>query len=300
MNVARLSPLCCVAVVLLQSCIAYNPDCADDNTPVVGRTDAILDLRRDFVRTQEAPIGNLITDAYFAHLEPQMQGRPAIAVLDSGAIRDRNDCALDGFIDRGPITLGQLADILPFDNVVVLGKVTETNLWLLLERAVRRLGDPGQAGLAEDFLQVSHLRFTVDCGQPAAVPGVDGRRITEISIVDDTGATVWVDADGLVVAPETANARALHLTRDSTCECDATDDCDFGCACDPDCDQTYLIVTTSRLLTGSDGLIEEVEIPDTLVRPDFVVVGNHIADHTPVNPTVDGRISWVSVCREES
>ncbi len=247
----------------LAGCVAFNPDCPADETALIGRTETLLDLRRSFVRTREAPIGNLITDAFYDHLAAEFGSQPGFAVVNAGAIRDRTDCETREFIDRGPVTLGQIADMLPFDNRVVLVEVSERDLWRALEHSVARLGDPGEAGLAGQFLQVSHLRFTVDCAQPAAQSSVVGQRITRLFIADASG-------------------NEQELSRASVSDTNR-----------------YRIATNSFLADGNDGytgLFARQAIPAELERPDFVVVANYIADHTPVAPVSEGRIELLPSC----
>jgi len=250
----------------LAGCLDFNLDCPPDNTEVVGRTETLLDLRHSFLRTREAPVGNMIADAFYDHMRPQFQPDDlVIAIINTGSIRDRNDCRVTEFIDRGPVTLGQVADMLPFDNNVVVAEVAERDLWRMLEHAVARLGDPGEGGLAGQFLQVSHLEFAVDCDLRAAVDDEQlGLRVTRIQIRD---------ADGNL---GTALDRAdLTSTR------------------------RYKVVTNSFLAEGGDGYVDmfaKQPLPEDIERADFLVVANYIADRTPVTPTTEGRINLESNC----
>jgi 2',3'-cyclic-nucleotide 2'-phosphodiesterase (5'-nucleotidase family) len=255
---------------LAPACLAYNPDCPPDETSVVGHVETLLDLRRSFIRTREAPVGNLITDAFYAHMAAEFGATLGIAVVNAGAVRDRTDCAAREFIDRGPVTLGQIADMLPFDNEVVLTEIGERDLWRALEHSVARLGDPGETGLAGQFLQVSHLRVSVDCSLQAAGDDIDGpivgQRITGIEVID---------ADGHATPLDKVN---------------------------PSPTTRYKVATNTFLADGGDGytgIFARQAVPGELSRPDFVVVANYIADHTPVSPAVEGRITLATSCIED-
>ena len=99
---------CLLVTVLagLTGCLAYNVECPSDDSAVLGRTESLLDLRRTFLRTREAPIGNLIADAFYDHMRAQFQpDDKVIAVVNAGSIRDRNDCRITEFIERCQLIL---------------------------------------------------------------------------------------------------------------------------------------------------------------------------------------------------
>ena len=243
------------ATVALTSCVAYNTDCPPDESAVIGQTETVLDLRHSFVRTHEAPIGNLITDAFYDYLVPQ---GAELALVNGGSIRDRTDCSATDFIDRGPIRLGQLVEILPFDNKVALVEVTGRELAKVLEQSVARLGDPGEPGMAGQFLQVSHLRFDVDCAQPAQVGDQVGNRVRNIEIRSSSGVyDAW-------------NPNATYVVATNSFLSNGGDG--------------YVWLRTQRPLTDP--------------RPDFAVVASYIAAFPgrSVAPTVDGRIHLLESC----
>lgn len=271
----RLSLLLAVAA---SGCVAYNPDCEPDDTSVVGRTDTILDLRPELIRTREAPVGNLVSDAYYAHL--RADGARA-AVVNAGSIHDRTECQVAEIIDRGPIRLGQLAGMLPIDNLVVLVEVSETELWDVLEHSVARLGDLGDAGIAGRFLQVSHLRFDVDCDRPAATADQVGNRVTAITWIDEAqdGSTTEH-----VLNREARNDPSLGA-------------CDDGGGNPAPC--LIKIAVNDFLGGGGEGyewLRTKIAIAEE--RPDFVAVANYIANQPDqtVSPAIEGRINLDSSC----
>jgi 5'-nucleotidase / UDP-sugar diphosphatase len=243
------------ALWTLTGCVAYNADCSPDETGIIGQTETVLDLRHSFVRTQEAPIGNLITDSFYDYLQPQ---GARLALVNGGSIRDRSACHDSDFIDRGPIRLGTLVDILPFENELALVEITGSDLYKALEHSVARLGDPGEAGVAGQFLQVSRLRFDVDCAQPAQEGDQVGYRISRVEVRDaaDTFSAV--------------NSAETYLVATNTFLADGGD--------------------------GYAWLREKRTQADQ--RPDFLVVASYVSsrpEHT-VAPSVDGRIRLSDSC----
>ncbi|MBI5509812.1 MAG: 5'-nucleotidase C-terminal domain-containing protein [Deltaproteobacteria bacterium] len=243
------------ALCHLSGCVAYNNDCPVDLSPVVGRTEVSLDLRHTFLRTAEAPVGNLVADALFSFTAGL---GTALAVVNAGAISDRSGCGLTDVIDRGPVRLGRLAELLPFDNEVAQVEISGRDLRRLLERSVAHLTDPGEAGLSGQFLQVSHLRFSADCTKPAAEGDQVGQRVTNIEIGDP----------GTGLAPVADDQRYLVATN------------------------SFLAAGGD----GYSWLTNRHPLADA--PADFVVVANYISAQTDrsVAPAVDGRIELAPSC----
>jgi len=238
-------------------CLAYNAECPPDTTPIIGRTESFLDLRHSFVRTREAPIGNLITDAFYAEL---LSFGADLAIVDSGSIRDQSDCGAMDFIDAGPVSRGLIAEILPFDNKLALVEVTGNDLMKVLEHSVARLGDPGEMGVASQFLQVSHLQFQVDCAGAAQEGNQVGERVSHVAIADAAGS--WTPLD----------AQQTYRIATNTFLADGGD--------------AYLWLRNQHPL------------PSAL--PDFVVVATYISTQpgSVVAPAVSGRILLDQSCLE--
>ncbi len=241
-----LSSLICL---LATGCEAYNPACRVDETSVVGQTESFLDLRPAVVRTQEAVVGNLIADALYDALT---DNGVAAAVVDAGAIRDRSACGPHAFIDRGPVQLGELADMLPFENNLALVQVNGSELAKVLEHSVARLGEAGPVGQAEQFLQVSHLQFHVDCSKAAQQGDQVGQRITNIALLDRDGVAHPLDVAATYLIATNTRLAAGH--------------------------DGYTWLNQPRPLTDPPA--------------DFMVVANYIASRPgrSVAPTVEGRI----------
>jgi 2',3'-cyclic-nucleotide 2'-phosphodiesterase (5'-nucleotidase family) len=91
-------------------------------------------------RVRETAIGNLLADAV------RWAGEADLAVVNGGGIR--------GSLPAGTVTLGDIYQMVPFDNAVVVFTLTGEELRAVLDRAARNAGGGG-------FLQVSGVRFTI-------------------------------------------------------------------------------------------------------------------------------------------
>ncbi len=175
-----------------QACTAFN-ECQETAGSVVGYTAVDLELRASLVRYQEAPIGNLVADSFYDTARDNCGGGvecPDIAVENAGAIRSfaETGCSQKDVIGAGPIQDTDVRSILPFaTNHNVQVALTARDLRVMLEHAVDRLGEAATTDVNGWFLQVSHLRFTVDC---------DGQR----QLVDATGTQVLQVGSRVVLA----------------------------------------------------------------------------------------------------
>ncbi len=112
---------------------------------VVAVASVFLDGEREHVRSRETNLGNLITDAMRA-----LSGAE-IAFCNGGGIR--------ASIDEGPITMGEVLQVLPFGNELCTVKLTgEQVKGVLAESASREPGDGG-------FMQISGLKVVIKDGQ---------------------------------------------------------------------------------------------------------------------------------------
>jgi 2',3'-cyclic-nucleotide 2'-phosphodiesterase (5'-nucleotidase family) len=126
----------------------------------IARTVESFDVRAETVRTVEAPIGNLITDAMRRAVDAE------IGLISGGQIRSNAQ------FGRGAIlTRRDFLAIMPFSNQVVPLQVSGSEVRLALERGVSSVG-------SGPFLQVSGLRIFYD---PARAPG---DRVREIVVGD--------------------------------------------------------------------------------------------------------------------
>lgn len=139
----------------------------------LGTTEHALDSRRATVRSQEAAIGSLITDAQRAATNAD------VAILNGGGIRANREYPAGSKLTRRDI-LGEL----PFGNRTVVTELKGSDLKEALEQGVSQLGTG-----AGRFPQVSGITFIVDSRAPV------GSRVSSVTVGDkplDPAATYRV------------------------------------------------------------------------------------------------------------
>lgn len=169
----------------------------------------------DGVRTQETNLGNLTADANLDYAnEIQSDTEVWVSIKNGGGIRASigqtvvpaggseplrgvNEQILDGdgnvVKPTGGISQNDIQTTLAFNNDLVVGQLTATELVAVLEHGVAAL--PGVAG---QFIQVAGVEFSFDPDAPA------GARIDDAAFIDpDTGEirAVLVN-DGVIVNPD--------------------------------------------------------------------------------------------------
>ncbi len=127
----------------------YNKELEVKLGEVIGEAVVALDGERANVRTKETNLGNLVADVM------RDAGSADICLTNGGGIR--------ASINAGPISVGDVFNVLPFDNTLVVLEVSGANIKAALERSVSEY--PQQLG---GFLQVSGLSFEFD---PLKAPG---------------------------------------------------------------------------------------------------------------------------------
>jgi len=135
---------------------------------VVGYTLVPLVGDRTPIRTQETNLGDLVADAMKWAAGPDVQ----IALMNAGGIRWHRT------FPAGPITRGDVYELLPFGNVLVMMDLTGAQVRLALENGVSQW-----QSVAGRFPQVSGLKFTFDPTKPA------GSRVVNVWV----GGTPLVD-----------------------------------------------------------------------------------------------------------
>ncbi len=121
----------------------------------VGETLVDLDARKSVVRTREAAIGDLFTDAMNYAVGTK------IAVTNGGGIRG------DKIYPKGEITTATLTQMHPFGNSIVIVQLTGKQFKEVLERgaaALRSKNDPRDPKTIDTgaFLQVAGLKEVID------------------------------------------------------------------------------------------------------------------------------------------
>src|SRR5699024_10310210 len=136
--------------------------------------EALIDIKNSGTGEGEAPIGNLVTDAMLAKAQEKVP-ETVIAFQNGGGIR--------ATIEKGPITVGEVMDVLPFGNDPVTGVLTGEEIKETLEHSVH-LAPYYHGG----FLHVSGMTFKYDSGKE------QGDRIIEMKVNVD-GEFVDLDLD---------------------------------------------------------------------------------------------------------
>jgi 5'-nucleotidase len=127
---------------------------------VVGESAGFIEGDRSVCRAQECPMGNLVADAMLARVADQ---GVQIAIQNGGGLR--------ASIDEGPITMGEIVTVLPFQNTLATFELTGAEVIEALENGVSEMADG-----AGRFPQVAGMSFSVD---PAAEPG---SRISDVMV----------------------------------------------------------------------------------------------------------------------
>lgn len=118
---------------------------------VVGEAAVPLNGDRTAVRSSETNLGNLVADAM------RERGEADLALVNGGGIR--------AGIDAGPITLGELLTVLPFNNELVTMELTGAQVRQILDMNAANARSDDNGG----FLQVSGVSFVVRDGSATDV-----------------------------------------------------------------------------------------------------------------------------------
>lgn len=127
---------------------------------VVAETSAEIVGAREVCRAEECAMGNLVADAMLARVKDQ---GIQIAITNGGGLR--------ASIDAGPVTMGEVLTVLPFQNTLSTFQVTGEAIRAALENGVSQVEDGGGR-----FPQVAGLTFTWDPAAPV------GSRIVDIEV----------------------------------------------------------------------------------------------------------------------
>ena len=139
-------------------------------TPIAEIT-APIDGSRETCRTQECPMGVLVTDAMLARTADQ---GVTIAITNGGGLR--------ASIDQGTATVGDVLAVLPFQNTLATMKIAGADIVGALEAAVSGIEEG-----AGKFPQVGGLRFKLN---KSVAPNAG--RVTDVEVKDGDN---WVPID---------------------------------------------------------------------------------------------------------
>ncbi len=141
----------------------------------VGTAGVALDGSSASCRFGECNFGNLITDAM---LEATKSHQTTIAIQNGGGIRTS--------IAVGPITFGQVLEVLPFSNALATFQIAGAEIVAALESGVGRAENPQNDGTGR-FPQVAGMRYSFDPSKPV------GSRIVKVEVKLPDGAFAPID-----------------------------------------------------------------------------------------------------------
>ncbi|HVS13843.1 MAG TPA: bifunctional metallophosphatase/5'-nucleotidase [Thermoanaerobaculia bacterium] len=151
----------------------------------VGSAAVLLDGRESSCRFGECNLGNLIADALLE--EGRARGGAQVALQNGGGVRSS--------ISAGPITIGQVLEVLPFGNTVSTFGLRGSDLLAVLEHGVGVVEDPDNDGTGR-FLQVAGLRYAFSRSAPA------GERIRNVEVLESEQPTAEGEPDWRPLDPE--------------------------------------------------------------------------------------------------
>ena len=137
----------------------------------VGETSAAIDGSRESCRLGECSMGNLVADAMLDRVKGQ---GVSIAVQNGGGLR--------ASIDSGQITMGEVLEVLPFQNAIATFELKGSDVVAALESGVSQVEE-----IKGRFPQVAGLRFAWD----ETIEPLKGR-VRQVQVMKDGE---WADID---------------------------------------------------------------------------------------------------------
>ncbi|MBK4217860.1 5'-nucleotidase C-terminal domain-containing protein [Paracoccus caeni] len=139
---------------------------------VVAESASDIDGDRNNCRARECTMGNLVADAMVDRVKDQ---GVTIAIANGGGLR--------ASIDTGPVTMGEVYTVLPFQNTLATFQLKGADVVTALENGASQYEE-----VAGRFSQVSGLKYTVT---PSAESGA---RISDV-LVEKDGEWVPIDPE---------------------------------------------------------------------------------------------------------
>lgn len=141
------------------------------------------------VRKNETILGNIITDGMLAKAKNVSRKNVVMALQNGGGIRSA--------INEGPITVGEVIQVLPFGNTLAVMDVTGTELKAAFEHSLGQY--PKESG---GFLHVSGAKVQFDSSKPA------GQRVVSIKYKAENGQYIEIqDMETYTVATNAFTAQ---------------------------------------------------------------------------------------------
>jgi 5'-nucleotidase len=138
---------------------------------VIAEAGAAIDGSRDNCRTRECEMGNLVADAMLARMKAQ---GIQIAIANGGGLR--------ASIDAGPVTMGEVLTVLPFQNTLATFRLKGADVIAALENGVSQVEE-----VKGRFPQVAGIKYAWTRGKPA-----NEGRILEVMVRE---GDAWVPID---------------------------------------------------------------------------------------------------------
>lgn len=126
----------------------------------IGTSEATIDGSREVCRVKECTMGNLVSDALLDRVKDQ---GITIAIQNGGGLR--------ASIDAGPVTMGEVLTVLPFQNSVATFQIKGVDLVAALENGASQIEEG-----AGRFVQTAGLKYSFDRSKPA------GSRIVSVEV----------------------------------------------------------------------------------------------------------------------
>ena len=167
----------------------------EEGSKVVANIDIDLDAEKNYIRTREAPIGDLIADAY------RYYGEADIGVINGGGIRDG--------LAKGDVTYEQILNVHPFGNNLMKKKTTGSKIRDYLEFACKNVTAIPKENQFGGFAQVSGLQYVIDTTIASSVVttasgdfvSIDGeRRVKDIKVLENDTYVDLVDEKEYTIA----------------------------------------------------------------------------------------------------
>ena len=126
-------------------------------------------------RFAECNLGDLIADSIIEQTRDQ---GTQVVIINGGGLRTG--------IPAGPVSLGQVLEVLPFANTISTFDISGADLLAALENGVSRAENPANDSTGR-FPQVSGLRFTWSASAPV------GRRVSAVTVRQPDGSFAALD-----------------------------------------------------------------------------------------------------------
>jgi 5'-nucleotidase/UDP-sugar diphosphatase len=131
-------------------------------TKVIGESAEAIDGDRKNCRAKECAMGNLVAEAMLDRVKDQ---GVTIAIQNGGGVR--------ASIDAGPVTMGEVLTVLPFQNSVATFQVTGADITAALENGLSQLEEG-----AGRFAQVAGMKYSFDPKKPV------GSRVISVEVME--------------------------------------------------------------------------------------------------------------------